>query len=368
MPGKEFFKQTVYVDNNDISHKDIIHGIAKDYGSDNVLGVVRAGATWQVTLKKTVNVEVIAENGLEIGGKDVEVKMVGRNVLTVSFFGVPYYISNEQLSQKLADFGVIQKGPWIRKKYVDFPDVENGIVFSRIELPEKVKSLPYATKIGGVNIMVKHNGQIKVCNYCLSPKHMMRSCPERGNKVCTSCGGYGHIMENCPTKQLADEEEEVGEMVVNGESDDGMELSEKEGEVQMAVVQKEAVVKEAVRREAVLKKTVQREEVKKKVVQEEAVQKVQKPPVNLISGDQGVLLIDEEVSEYANETMVIPETPQPRAGNSKRVLSTDDDTSKELQWIDVKRRKSRRNRQKESSMEISNAYEILNKDTVENTD
>ena len=48
-----------------------------------------------------------------------------------------------------------------RKKFNDYPDIESGIVHCRIGLPDNIKSLPYATRISDVNIMIKHN-QCKV--------------------------------------------------------------------------------------------------------------------------------------------------------------------------------------------------------------
>jgi hypothetical protein len=159
-------------------------------------GVVRTGNTWQITLKPAVNVDDLAETGLRVRGKDVEVKLVARNVVTASFFGVPSYIINQDLTDKLRVLGVLQKAPWTRKTYDDYPGIESGIVFTRVELPPEVPSMPYAIKVKDVHITVKHNGQVKVCNRCLSPDHLARSCPT--GRKCYTCGLPGHLQRECP--------------------------------------------------------------------------------------------------------------------------------------------------------------------------
>jgi hypothetical protein len=189
-------KRTIYISDKGYNHVDFIKGIEEEIGGGRIHGVVKTGLTWQITLKEGVEVEDLAESGLRVKGDDVEVKLVSRNIVTVSFLGVPSYISEDELSERLREFGVTQKAPWTRKKYADYPEIESGILFTRIEIPSNVASLPYATKISYVYVSVKHNGQTKVCNRCLSPDHLARSCPE-GIK-CYYCGLPGHIKRNCP--------------------------------------------------------------------------------------------------------------------------------------------------------------------------
>lgn len=192
-------KRTIYVENNNYSHHDIIKAIDNDVGQYALVGVVKTGNSWQVTLKSGVNIDDIAETGLRIKGEDVEVKLVARNLITASFFGVPSYITNDDLTAKMNDLGVIKRAPWTRKTYADYPEVESGIVFTRIELPPEVPSLPYAIKVREVYITVKHNGQIKVCNRCLSTDHLARSCPS--GRKCFRCGLPGHLQRECPDEE-----------------------------------------------------------------------------------------------------------------------------------------------------------------------
>ena len=133
---------------------------------------MKSGGEWQITLKDTSNLRELVDNGIEINGSDIPVRSLTRNIIVVSFFGVPVYVDNNMLSAKLAEFGVRQISSWKRKCYKDFPDIESGIVFCRIELLDNVRSLPCATRIGEVNIQIKHNGQLKVCNFYLADDHL----------------------------------------------------------------------------------------------------------------------------------------------------------------------------------------------------
>ena len=160
--------------------------------------MVNTTGNWHITLKEGANIELLCNEGIGINGNDVEVKLVARNILTVSFMDFPYYVTNNMLSAKLRDFGVKQISPWIRKTFNDYPDIESGIVHCRIELPDNIKYLPYATRISDVNIMIKHNNQCKVCNYCLREGHLACSCPERGR--CYFCGLNGHLWAACPDR------------------------------------------------------------------------------------------------------------------------------------------------------------------------
>ena len=173
--GKHHVNNTIYVLDNNYTYRQVIDACKEDIaGTSSTLGAVQTNGTWQLTLDNCVDVENILDNGLEINGEEVEVRLTNKKVVTVSFFGVPYFIGNDELTSKLHDFGVIQKSPWIRKTYKEYPEIESGIVFTRIEMPPNVRSLPYATKIGNINVTIKHNGQVKVCNGCLSPDHLLR--------------------------------------------------------------------------------------------------------------------------------------------------------------------------------------------------
>ncbi|KAJ8027697.1 hypothetical protein HOLleu_29723 [Holothuria leucospilota] len=110
-------------------------------------------------------------------------------------FGVPSYITDNDLSEKLSAYGCVFRSNWTHKTYKEFPNIENGIRFVRLELPNTKVSLPYAIVVNGLHLRLKHNGQQKVCNLCLEQDHIMKNCPEYN---CRECGQQGHSEARCP--------------------------------------------------------------------------------------------------------------------------------------------------------------------------
>jgi hypothetical protein len=199
--AERFRNRTVYLPSGEYNHGDIAKAIGQVVGADAILALVNTTGNWHVTVKDDVNLEDLCINGIGLNGEDVECKLIARKIVTVSFMGVPYYVGNDLLSEKLRDFGVKQVSPWVRKTYSDLPNVESGICHCRVELPDEVASLPYATRIQDVNILIKHNNQTKVCNYCLREGHLLRSCPEKMR--CYLCGLIGHLRAQCPDREDA---------------------------------------------------------------------------------------------------------------------------------------------------------------------
>ncbi|PIK47346.1 putative zinc finger CCHC domain-containing protein 10-like [Apostichopus japonicus] len=60
----------------------------------------------------------------------------------------------------------------------------------------QAKSLPYAIIVSGIHLRLKHNGQLRVCNLCLSEFHILRDC---SHYCYRSCGQQGHTARRCPT-------------------------------------------------------------------------------------------------------------------------------------------------------------------------
>ena len=201
--------RTVYINDDGFTHMDLYRTLTKDIRREDIIGLIKTNGTWQITLTGDTDLDDMTARGMGINGRDIDVRHVGRNVLTVSFFGVPVYVTNEMLSGKLQDFKAKQVSPWTRKTFPDLPAVESGIVHCRVELPNGVTSLPYAARIGDSNIVIKHNGQHKVCNLCLSDEHLMRSCPTRRPPGrCFTCGIAGHYARECPDNRSEDDDEE----------------------------------------------------------------------------------------------------------------------------------------------------------------
>lgn len=186
---------SVRITDNKFEARDVLRALSDDIGKENILGCVNSNGQWIVTLKETTDVELLQEAGVLIDGVGYEVRGVTRNLLTVSLFGVPVFIDDDELSDKLREFGCILKSAWTHKTYEDFPNVENGIRYIRLELPSNAKSLPYSIFISGVHLRLKHNGQSRVCNICLSSDHIMRECKQY---TCKECGMQGHSESKCP--------------------------------------------------------------------------------------------------------------------------------------------------------------------------
>ena len=177
------------------SHDDVLKSIIEDVGDNTIVGCVKTSGYWTITMKNSADAELIQDTGLEIKGEQCEVWGVEKSILTVSLFGVPCYISDSELTNKLEEYGCVIKAKWTRKYYENYPGVENGTRFARVQLPNKAKSLPYVIVVAGEHLKLKHNRQSKVCNICLSDDHVMRQCPEY---VCRECEGHGHPESRCP--------------------------------------------------------------------------------------------------------------------------------------------------------------------------
>lgn len=184
-----------FVDNN-YDASVVLKAIATDIGKENIMGCVKTQGLWIVTLRKKQDVELLQETGLKVGDDLVNIVGVTKTILTVSVFGVPLYVDDSEITDKLEEFGCKLRSNWVHKFYDDFPEIENGIRFVRLEMPNNAKSLPYAIIVSGIHLRLKHNGQLRVCNLCLAEDHIMRDCP---HYCCRSCGQQGHTASRCPT-------------------------------------------------------------------------------------------------------------------------------------------------------------------------
>ena len=102
----------------------------------------------------------------------------------VNIMGLKAFISDDEITQKLQNYGEI-KGEIIRLKYKNdhaLAGLENGNRLIRMTLT--AKSIPYSLNIGGEWCRIIHNNQIQICSHCNEERHARTNCPEMQCRIC----------------------------------------------------------------------------------------------------------------------------------------------------------------------------------------
>ena len=133
-------ENSVKLTDQTFSARDVLTAVAEDIGKENILGCVKVRLEWVLTVSTKSDAELLQSAGLVVAGKPCDVRGVTKSLITASIFGVPAFISDEVLTEKLTSYGCKIRGEWTHKKYEDFPSVDNGIRYARIELPANTKS------------------------------------------------------------------------------------------------------------------------------------------------------------------------------------------------------------------------------------
>ena len=201
--GKEC---TVVIDVKDVKKikaSDIIRCVEELTGDMSVYAVVPKGANlYEVTLpNKEVAYNILS--GIDIGSDHFDCTLLYSDTIIVSILHLPAYITDQEISTKLREFGVELLSP-IQRRYYPGTSVADGTRYVRCKFPQQIKSLPYSLKFQTVNgqqyYRVLHDNQVKVCARCLDPGHVMKDCPDF---ICYKCGEQGHVAKKC-TRQRCD--------------------------------------------------------------------------------------------------------------------------------------------------------------------
>lgn len=106
---------------------------------------------------------------------------------------LPAYLEDREIVDKLKGWGVTPTSR-IRRRYYPGTEIEDGTQSIHV----KFGSLPYNTMFetaeGTQHFMIIHNHQVKTCQLCMNPDHMLKDCPEFR---CYKYKQQGHIARDC---------------------------------------------------------------------------------------------------------------------------------------------------------------------------
>ena len=183
--------------------------------TNNVITVFQEiGANeYLVELTEATHVQELIENGFDAGSIHIRCHPPHGYYLNVSIIGLKAYISDDEVQEKLAQYGEI-KGAIIRLKYKsthELAGLENGNRLARMVLTSP--SIPYSLNIGGEWCRVIHNHQQLICSHCNEAGHSRKNCPQI---QCRNCHQLGHISYHCPLRvthhtETASEENTISE-------------------------------------------------------------------------------------------------------------------------------------------------------------
>ncbi len=129
--------------------------------------------------------------------KNVKLESCVQQKKMVSFLNLPSYIEDEDIVQKLVNWGVTPILP-VRRRFYPGTTVADGTRFLRVKFSQEVTSLPYNTKFmteeGAQFFRVIHDNQVKTCRLCSSAEHERKDCPLF---ACRECLVQGHYARDC---------------------------------------------------------------------------------------------------------------------------------------------------------------------------
>ena len=142
-------------------------------------------------------------DGFRIGSARLHVRDITNDELVVSFMGLPVYIEDGEIIDKLLFWGVTPISEVRRKMWPTDSNLADGTRYVKVRFGSTVQSLPYSVKLntaaGPEYFRVIHDRQVRVCRGCLQPDHILRECPDF---LCNNCGQQGHYARECAEPRM----------------------------------------------------------------------------------------------------------------------------------------------------------------------
>jgi hypothetical protein len=175
----------------------IIKAVEDKVGIGKLIGLRRkSNNEFEMTLGSEMDCDLLL-NGIMINGQECEMRKLCATERMVSFLSLPSYIEDDEISQKLINWGVTPILP-LRRRYHPGTTVADGTRFLRVKFTQEVTSLPYNTSFmteeGVQYFRVIHDNQVKTCRICASPEHEKKDCPQF---LCRNCLKQGHYAREC---------------------------------------------------------------------------------------------------------------------------------------------------------------------------
>ena len=191
-------------------------------GAINVFQQIGA-SEYFVELTDAAQVRELIENGFDAGTNHIRCHPPHVYYLNVSILGLKSYIDDEEVLEKLSQYGEV-KSSVIRLKYRldhELAGLENGNRLVRMVLTSP--SIPYSLQIGREWCRIIHNNQQQICSNCNEPGHSRKNCP---SIECRVCGTLGHISYHCPTRNAHHTENTDEESTTSNDNTENVENSD----------------------------------------------------------------------------------------------------------------------------------------------
>lgn len=198
-------ENSIYVIYSNSDADDVIKAVKGAIGRSNILGCVKVVGQWVITFSNDGDAELLQGTGLLIKEDVCEVIGVGRSIVTVSFFDVPTFVNDEDLSAKLIELGCVIKSLWTRKHYAKFPHIENGIRYA----------LKYVTIALAKDTYMRNCSDYK-CKNCDLRGHRDSRCPKT---QCYKCHQFGHKSFQCLGDKRQQNEDDLNYLVEHMEAE-----------------------------------------------------------------------------------------------------------------------------------------------------